>query len=223
MLSKKQKIFTLIELLVVIAIIAILAGMLLPALNKAREKAKSINCTNNLKQIGTAFAMYAGDYDDFVPTSYTKNASGANMDGGWVIDLYPYLKNRKIFHCSSKVVGIAWWFNDGRGGSVNLKAPEHLLSYSYNYKGLGTERPTDYKKITQIKKLSELAVLLEGEKTMTSSYYTSFEFRHNLRMNVLFGTGHVKSMNNADVPQRRYPSEPGYNANALFLPFWDGN
>ncbi len=101
--------FTLIELLVVIAIIAILASLLLPALKQARERARSIVCLNQLKQIGLAKMNYVGDYGDWRPLM--EFISGVRQTT-WIYYLFPYLPEGNTYLCPSHDPK-SWNFKDG--------------------------------------------------------------------------------------------------------------
>src|SRR5437773_3621974 len=87
--------FSLIELLVVIAIIATLAGLLLPALSRAKEKGRAIQCLNNARQLGLAAVMYADDYKGLFPVRVPNNR--------WPTQLFPYYRTLEVLRCPDDI------------------------------------------------------------------------------------------------------------------------
>jgi prepilin-type N-terminal cleavage/methylation domain-containing protein/prepilin-type processing-associated H-X9-DG protein len=121
----KKSGFTLIELLVVIAIIAILAAILFPVFAQAREKARSVTCLSNFKQLGSGVLMYMQDYDGAYPLAWY-----GIPQYGFDCVLQPYVKNLKVFECPSNKVTPRYW--DGYVTYFNIPPPGIAGSYAMN-------------------------------------------------------------------------------------------
>jgi prepilin-type N-terminal cleavage/methylation domain-containing protein/prepilin-type processing-associated H-X9-DG protein len=201
-LRGKLKAFTLIELLVVIAIIAILAAILFPVFAQAREAARKASCQSNLKQMGTAWMMYAQDYDE------TTNNNTWNGGGFWENQIFaerlqPYMKNYGVIRCPSDAR--PWSARDMQDGFPNPPGGGRLLVGSYAHASYGVwslasiEAPASFFVIWDASngggQGNEIWI---GTETVTGAFQWGrnygFAARHQNQINMAFADGHVKTM-----------------------------
>jgi prepilin-type processing-associated H-X9-DG protein/prepilin-type N-terminal cleavage/methylation domain-containing protein len=203
----KARNFTLIELLVVIAIIAILASMLLPALNQAREKAKAIKCASNLKQCGQGAMLYTHDFDQVMPY-YLSNQSVTWT--GWLIN-NKILTNWKVMACPSAMRETT---SLGRYSRLRTYGMRHVSDPNYFPDSLSDPWGTLTLYSMTFKKLSEPSVSILFADSVDSSGTNYYEYyrlklnsadadgisaRHSKSGNIAFADGHVKAYRASDV------------------------
>ena len=208
-----SKSFTLIELLVVIAIIAILAGMLMPALSQARERGRAVNCLSNARELGKVYLFYGDDYGNYLPCLNNLGGDGAINSAGETVSAKNWLNDivkQYLGRLNASTEPYALLFCPSETGKDDITT-NYGLNYLIATAGTTGIRTTSFLHPSRTSMLVENSGHLcyycgatnPGGQHATGSNYKNNRavlFRHNDRATVVFLDGHANALARKEVP-----------------------